>query len=60
MAGDHRANLALAMIHKFPAGDPDIARMEAFVPQARRRSADMQAPFFYALGKGRDAYSGRS
>jgi len=48
------------MIHKFPAGDPDIARMEAFVPQARRRSADMQAPFFYALGKGRDAYSGRS
>ncbi len=45
--------LALAMIHKFAPGDPDLARMEAVAAQMRRTPAESQAPFFYALGKAR-------
>jgi len=43
--------LALAQIHRFAPGDPDLARMEALAPEMRRAPGDSQAPFFYALGK---------
>ena len=45
--------LALAMIHKFAPGDPDLSRMEAFEPEMRRAPADSYAAFLYALGKAR-------
>jgi tetratricopeptide (TPR) repeat protein len=44
---------ALAMVHDFAAGDPELTRMEALAPEMRKTPADSQAPFFYALGKAR-------
>lgn len=45
--------LALATVHKFAPGDPDLARMEGLGPNLQRTPADWQAAFLYSLGKAR-------